>query len=173
MKSLLTLIAITITGCGIPFQNSDDLQRQATEKVQSQLNSQLGLPNVVNGQEKRLVKELYEIRDQANLATYTYTISEMSGTHTFLGRSIGFGIPASVQYSNPEREARVEYALPQAEPNGLFMPDSLAATWVYLIAPDGEAQPTYVEACITVSLFPLINAAYPATGAQYADLVSK
>ena len=61
--------------------------------------------------------------------------------------------------------------IPQPEPNGLFMPDSVSATWVYLISPSGDISPTYVEPTITVSLFPIINAKYPETGPQYSDLV--
>lgn len=148
--------------------------------IQDRLNSRLGLPNIVNGQEKRLVKELYELRDQADLATFTYTYNQMTGEHRFLGKSIGFGIPASIQYSNHEKlqwidEVGVDYSaitIPQAEPNGLFMPEGLSATWVYLINPVAkEDEAVYVEPLITVSPFPLPNAVYPDSGPQYSDLI--
>lgn len=46
--------------------------------------------------------------------------------------------------------------MPQSEPNGLFMPDSLSATWLMMIDPDtGEPRPVYVEPLIIVSPFKL------------------
>ena len=46
--------------------------------------------------------------------------------------------------------------LPQADPNGLFMPSGLSATWLLLIDPKtGDPVPTYVENEIIVSGFPL------------------
>ena len=182
MKSFQLMIVAVLIGAGLTAcdeqSTADKKQTEQTDIIQDRLNSRLGLPNIVNGTEKRLMKELYELRDQANLATFSYTFNEMTGELRFLGKSIGFGMPASVQYSNPERIVRVytgEYNnLPQAEPNGLFMPTGLTATWVYLINPvTREPQPTYVEPLLTVSLFPLPHAVYPKGGPQYEDLIQK
>jgi len=174
---ILALICIGLTACN-EVPTTDRKQAEQTDMIQDRLNSRLGLPNIVNGTEKRLMKELYELRDQANLATFSYTMNEMTGELRFLGKSIGFGIPASVQYSNPERVVQnytSSYGtLPQAEPNGLFMPTGLSATWVYLINPvTREPQPTYVEPLLTVSLFPIPHAVYPKGGPQYEDLIQK
>ena len=47
-------------------------------------------------------------------------------------------------------------AMPQADPNGLFMPSGLSATWLMMIDQrTGEARPVYVEPQIIVSPFPL------------------
>ena len=65
-----------------------------------------------------------------------------------------------MQYTNPEVEV-YRYqggygTLPQADPNGLFMPDGLSATWILLKDPKtGDARPTYVEPSIVVSPFKL------------------
>lgn len=178
---LVVLFSVVFLMMGCPHareKSTDAKQAVQTEQIQDRLNSKFGLPNISNGQEKRLLKELYELRDRADLSTFTYTFSEMTGELTFLGKSIGFGIPGGVQYSNPERIDLVRSTAPytpvvitQPEPNGLFMPDSVSATWVYLISPSGDISPTYVEPTITVSLFPIVNAKYPETGPQYADLV--
>jgi hypothetical protein len=179
---VVMLLSVTFLMMGCPparEKSTDSKQAVQTEMIQDRLNSKLGLPNISNGQEKRLLKELYELRDKADLSTFTYTFSEMTGELTFLGKSIGFGIPGAVQYSNPQRIDVFRYStapdvpvvIPQPEPNGLFMPDSVSATWVYLISPAGDVSPTYIEPTISVSLFPLPNAKYPETGPQYADLV--
>ena len=47
-------------------------------------------------------------------------------------------------------------ALPQADPNGLFMPSGLSATWVMLVNPrTNKPQPVYIENEIIVSPFRL------------------
>jgi hypothetical protein len=73
--------------------------------------------------------------------------------------SIGYGINASIQYSNPEKQVPMdlgqyngEGVMPQAEPNGLFMPEGLAATYVMCV--DGEnddVKAVYIEPEIIVS----------------------
>jgi hypothetical protein len=46
--------------------------------------------------------------------------------------------------------------LPQADPNGLFMPTSSSATWLMMIDPKtNKPRPVYVEPEIVVSPFPL------------------
>ena len=46
--------------------------------------------------------------------------------------------------------------MPQADPNGLFMPSSANGTWIMMIDPnDGSVKPTYFEPNVIVSQFPL------------------
>lgn len=50
------------------------------------------------------------------------------------------------------RDVKWDYAvMPQAEPNGLFMPEGLSATWVMRVNEDGSTEPVYMEETITVS----------------------
>ena len=71
---------------------ADQVQAQRQEQIQKEIAAQVGMPSVKNGREARLVKMIYEMRDQ-NIATYTYTFSEMSGKFRLLGNTVGFGIP--------------------------------------------------------------------------------
>jgi hypothetical protein len=69
-------------------------------------------------------------------------------------------LPASTKYSNPEKfiykRQRYGIKLPQAEPNGLFMPDGLSATWLMMVDPETHApRPVYIEPLIIVSPFKL------------------
>ncbi len=87
----------------------------------------------------------------------------MNGELIFIGRCVGYGLPYSVQYTNPERVAHRENygsgsfgTMPQADPNHLFMPSGLSATWLMMVDPStGDARPVYVEPQIIVSPFPL------------------
>ena len=46
--------------------------------------------------------------------------------------------------------------MPQADPNGLFMPNSADGTWLMMINPKtGDVHPTYCEPRVLVSAFPL------------------
>jgi len=46
--------------------------------------------------------------------------------------------------------------VPQADPNGLYMPQGLSATWLLMVDPKTkQARPVYVEPEIVVSPFKL------------------
>lgn len=167
MKKLTTIcIALVATlfmvSCDTERKTSADAEQQrATENSMKEANRQVGMPGIVNFQEKKLMKQIYELRDQENLICYAYYLDLYGGKH-FLGQCIGYGIPYSTQFSNPEKIVHRQThnggsfgTLPQPEPNGLFMPDGLAATWLLLLDADGTPHPVYVEPSIIVSPFKL------------------
>lgn len=149
---LLGMTALTLAGCDWP-QSTDEKDRAQQEQLVKQGQEQTGLPAITNFREKKLLKMIYEMRDQANLQTYTYIVAEQTGKLVFLGRSVGYGIPASTEYTNPMKEARESYALPQADPNGLFSPSSAEGTWVMMVGPKGDVLPVYIEPRVLVSPF--------------------
>lgn len=155
------LLVAAMMACGVPqAPDADELQADATVAIAQEANMQVGMPGISNFQERKLVKYLYELRDQADFATYTYIVDLQAGLHLFC-ESIGYGIPYAVQFSNPVRTVQYLYQggieqLPQPEPNGLFMPDALSATWVMCLDPETKApRPIYVEPQIVVSPFKL------------------
>lgn len=166
---LLMLPMLFLTACPDSKPTSDDIQAQEQEKILKEGTAQTGMPAIVNFQERKLLKLIYELRDQANLTTYTYLenmnpvpvhgVTALGGKLTFMGESIGFGIPYATEYTNPQKiqeyRTNVGYAvLPQADPNGLFSPSSAEGTWVLMKDPnDKDVHPTYVEPRIVVSTF--------------------
>ncbi len=105
-----------------------------------------------------LMKDILELRDQADLCTYTYLFNEMNGKLVFLGETVGFGLPYATQFTNPQKVEwtanRGYRTLPQADPNGLFSPASADGTWVLMKNPNGnDVKP--VEPRIIVSPFKL------------------
>jgi len=140
---------------------SDDVQAQQQEQMAKEATAQTGMPAIKNFRERKLMKEIFEMRDQSGLVTYTYLWNEMQGKKVFLCNSIGYGLPYATQYTNPEKIAtsghQYGYAiLPQADPNGLFMPASAEGTWVMCKNPAGDdVKPVYVEPRIIVSPFKL------------------
>jgi len=162
--SLVVILFVTflISSCGgNKISDADRQQSEQTAKMMDEANRQTGMPNLTNFQQKKILKEIYELCDKENLICYAYIQSDYTGKLVFLGKCIGYGIPFSAQYSNPTTYKRIHSggdlkAMPQPEPNGLFMPTSSSATWLIMIDPETqESRPMYLEPNIVVSPFKL------------------
>ena len=157
---LILLSTFVLTACEMK-SSSDEVQRVAQEALSAQGNSVVGMPAIVNFQEKRILKDIIEMRDKA-IVTITYTQDLNGGLHK-LCDSIGFGISAATQYTNPmrivERSNSHGYSvvtLPQADPNGLFSPASTEGTWVMCKdSNSNKVAPVYIEPRVIVIPFPL------------------
>lgn len=163
--------ALLASACNNQGPTSDERAAKQQEIALENASQRIGIAHVNNFTEKALANRIVEMRDQPNLATYTY-MQGMDGRLICLGRSIGFGLPYATQTSSPQKIVNNRYdnnsnsaydgPMPQAEPNGLFMPDNAEGTWVVLIAPDGTPTPTYIEPRVTVSTFALTGPAVSA-----------
>ena len=157
----IAVLGVTLTGCIEVTPSSDEAQRVQQEQILKEGNAQTGMPAIKNFRERKLLKQIIEMRDQDGLVTYTYTVPETTGRPVFLCNSIGYGLPAATQYTNPEKisyhNAAGYEVLPQADPNGLFSPSSAEGTWVLCTDPNGsgKTRPVYVEPRIIVSPFKL------------------
>lgn len=161
MISVVTaVLAIAATSCG--YKTLDDVQAAQQTKALEQAYAQIGMPAIGNFSEKRMMKDLYELRDKP-FATHTYIVNEITGCLMYLGPSVGYGLPYATQYTAPtkwERGGQGELrSSPQAEPNGLFMPNSAEGTWIMLKSPnEDKVQPVYVESRVVVSPFRMLAA---------------
>ena len=145
----------------VPF--ADKVMAKQTALAMGEANKEIGMPAIKNFQERKLAKMIFELRDDENLICHAYLVNEMNGKiGQYLGKCLGFGLPYSVQFTNPEKVVhRHEHnggsfgTLPQADPNGLFMPSGLSATWLMLLDKKGKPHPVYIEPAIIVSPFKL------------------
>src|SRR6056297_841300 len=167
MKRVLALVLIVvmvgIVGCSstdtIENKTSDQVQAEKAERVNKQKSLSVGEPSITNFYEANQVKEIYEKRDNAELLCYTY-VKNIEGKFIYLGVSKGYGVNASIQFSNPVKVVDMEdfpnvpdwsgssapTLMPQAEPNGLFMPEGLMATYINLLdEKTGEFSLSYIE----------------------------
>ncbi len=149
---LLPLFLLSIIGCDrVP--ESDRIAQESSERLMMAAQSKIGMPNIVNFQEKSVMKHIMELRDDENLICHAY-ISTFTGIH-YLGRCVGYGLPYSTQYTNPEKRvissSERNYSLPQAEANGLFTPTGLSATWLILLDSTDTPRVVYVESNLIVS----------------------
>ena len=150
---IVAAIAAMLAGCD-EAAPSDKAQARQQEQASQEANAQAGFPGITRFTEKKMVKMLYERRD-AEVATFSY-VMDMNGRLFHVCDSIGYGLPYGVQYTNPEKDiyttsASVHHNLPQAEPNGLFMPPTADGTWVMCAGKNGSIDPLYVEPHVIVS----------------------
>jgi hypothetical protein len=167
IQTIIFSLALTgtlmLAGCDRISQNTDEKVAVEQEQMKAAQVSQTGQPGITNFTEAKIVKHLYELRDQ-KIVTYAY-IPDMNGRLWHLCDSIGYGLPYGVQFSNPQKRvfatatnaAHSDYDLPQAEPNGLYMPPTASGTWIECMNPDkpGDIAPVYVEPNVIVSPFKL------------------
>ena len=155
----VALLLLVCTGSNCERDSSDKVQQEQQEAILKEATSAAGMPAIHNFRERRLLKDILELRDQDGLVTYTYLWNEYNGKLIFFCNSIGYGIPYATQYTNPQKAEWLGSnhgyeVLPQADPNGLFSPTAAEGTWVMCKDAGGtEVRPVYVEPRIVVSPF--------------------
>jgi len=154
-KFLLVLpFVAALTACGPQTESSTQIERRKQEELSLQAVQSVGMPAITNFAEKRMFKDILELRDRS-VPTTTYLVG-MNNQLTKLCDSVGYGLPYATQYTNPQRIAydsgHGSVTLPQADPNGLYSPASAEGTWVLCVDhKDGKAKPIYVEPRVIVS----------------------
>lgn len=170
MRKTLTLIGVLIAFICLQSQSdegctrnsSDRIQRQQQERILQEGTAQIGMPAIKNFREKKLVKDILELRDQEGLITYTYLFADNTGKLIFLGETIGYGIPCATQFTNPQKPIYDSVSnsgtIAQADPNGLFSPASAEGTWIMMLDPvSNQARPQYIEPRVLTLTFKLAD----------------
>lgn len=158
MKKLLLVLpfVFALAACD-EHPTSTQIERKKQEEMSLRAVESVGMPAITNFAEKRMFKDILELRDQ-NVATTTYIV-DMNGNRHKICDSIGYGLPYATQYTNPQRvysDTHGYGTLPQADPNGLYSPASADGTWVMCVNhKTGKPQPMYIEPRVIVSPFPL------------------
>lgn len=165
---LATLVIGSLAGCG-KRETASSKENSYTQMLMEQSANAVGYPDVSNFFEKAQLKEIYELRDDPQLICYWYTKNDMNGKWIYQGKCVGYGIPYTTQFTQPETVQRAalpelningqdkgynEYfteILPQADPNGLYSSPSTSATWILSVDEEGNITPSYVESEITVT----------------------
>ena len=146
-----------------PVQPSaDTVQRRQQEAISAQGNATVGMPASTQFAEKRMMKDILEMRDKM-VPTITY-LPDINGKLHKMCDSLGFGLSGATQYTNPQKidwrgDGQHRYAsgvIPQADPNGLFSPASDIGTYVVCKNPhDNSISPVRFESNMIISPFPL------------------
>jgi hypothetical protein len=161
MKKVLLvalLASIGLTACE-EQQTAATIERHKQAELSLRGVQEVGMPAIVNFSEKRMMKDIIELRDEMK-PTYTYIV-DMNGKPHKVCDSLGYGLPYATQYTNPQMPQRTSdngsvYVLPQADPNGLYSPASADGTWIMCLNPrTKKAEPQYIEPRVITTTFPL------------------
>lgn len=158
-KVLLALVPVMMLAACDHEQSGTSIERQKQAEMTKRGVESVGFPAIVNFAEKRMMKDIIELRDKMQ-PTYTY-ILDMNGKPHKVCDSLGYGLPYATQYTNPQMPQQTysgggTYVLPQADPNGLYSPASADGTWVMCLNPKTKkAEPQYIEPHVLVTTFPL------------------
>lgn len=149
---------------------SDSVQTRQQEQLLMEATRGVGMPAIKNFRERRMLKEILELRDQDGISTHTYLFASQLGCLLWLGNSVGYGIPYATQFTSPSKLVDaypssghyVAMVIPQADPNGLFSPAAAEGTWVLLQdQATGKARPVMVEPRTITSPFRIRHAECP------------
>ena len=145
---LTAVVIFSLVACG--KGNATTMESDYTKELMKQASLEVGMPNITEFYEKKMAKEIFEKRDDSDLVCYVYS-QNLNGKFVYVGKSIGYGLPYSTQYTQPETYQTVytkaigttgeekdyytvdKMVLPQADPNGLYSPEGLSATWLMMI----------------------------------------
>lgn len=161
--AVLAVLALTAFAPAHAFWGTPSSDRAANaqqEQMLREAHSSIGLPAIRNFREKRLLKMIYELRDQDGLRTYTHIVAQQTAKPVLLCNSIGYPISDATGFTGPDKVVRDNGTafgtVTQAEPNGLFTPDASDGYWVMCLDPKaGKATPTFVTGQVIVTTFPL------------------
>lgn len=150
-------------GCTPETDKASSRQASATRTAMDNADREVGMPRIVNYAQRKLLKNAYEDMDQTTL-TYVY-LQGLDGRLVCIGQALGYGVSLGTQFTAPEypqhvkmpeNVADVTEMLAQPDPNGLYQPDTGAATIVNLINPsNGEAHTALIEANVQTVPFKL------------------
>lgn len=160
------LAALSLGACDrIDSNPAATRQADATRTSMDAADREIGMPRIANFSQRKLLKNAYEDMDQTTL-TYVYTQSAYDGKFICLGQAVGYGVSLGTSFTAPtfpqyiwtktgtgdDVKSGGIYEQAQPEPNGLYMPDSGAATIVNLVDPaDGHAHTAIIEPNVITS----------------------
>lgn len=188
MKSVLlcAAAALLLAGCYEDTNPAATRQADATRKAMDSADREIGMPRIANYAQRKLLKNAYEDMDQTTLV-YVY-VQALDGRFVCLGQAVGYGVSLGTQFTAPTYPQRIRvgdvegnggvsdiYEQAQPEPNGLFMPESGAATIVNLIDPaTGKARTSLIEPNVVTSpnKLPAAAVAIPCPGDVDPEKVS-
>lgn len=156
------LCAALLAGCDECKSTVVQVERNNQERGQAEGSAAVGMPDITQFSERRMMKLIIEQRDRM-VPTYVYMTNDHTGRLVFVGRALGYGLPYATRVTSPQKlDATYNVrgdgvqVVPQCDPNGLFSPASCDGTWLMMVNPKTkQADVVYIEPRITVSPFPL------------------
>lgn len=160
---LIMIVVLTISACNVEEPQSVENDRKATEKSLEQYSKQVPVPSFSFPFVRYVIGKILELQN-AQISTFTYVYSDYQGKIVWSCPSIGYPIPGGTQMTNPEQvvsgtdSENFEGAvtIPQAEPSGVYSPDTSAGTNILCVWEDGTVYNWYEERAVSTVPFPVV-----------------
>ena len=85
---IVAAILLPVVGCTTTQKqtSSDEAQQRQQELLLREATAQTGMPAIKNFRERKMLKDILELRDQTGVVTYTYLWNEFNGKLIFWER---------------------------------------------------------------------------------------
>lgn len=134
------------------FGGADGKDKKNTEKQQSHYAKSQPVPFINYSTERARVIETYRIRS-SEAATHSVWRSEYGMIEGDCS-SVGYSVPYGASLTSPDKKT-IDVVVSQAEPNGLYPPQSTKGTWVFCVGEGGLLEPILIEANVTTYPYPV------------------
>jgi hypothetical protein len=146
------LAIMSLAACSEYTPSAEQVQANQQQDISKRAVEEVGIYTPTHFTRKRLANRIGQLLDDPNYATVSYA-QGMDGRLTCIGHTIGYPMPGATQTTAPQRLAtsaetlyRDDMLVPQPEPDQLYYPASVDATWILLInQKTGQAEPVYFE----------------------------
>lgn len=146
-------LLLGLTACADKADTQDRLAMNAQQEHYAEVQP---LPVFEYSVPRDILIQIYEMVTESAVSTYTI-IESVTGVTRFHGPSLGYGIPADTQLTNPLKRGSNEFAIEQAEPNGLYGSKNTDGTWILFVDNRGDITPVYTEHKVTTFPFTVVQ----------------
>lgn len=154
-KLVIVLAAIVIVTVGCEYTpDSEEQTSQVVEDQQAHYIKTQPVPFFDHSQDRDTLIQIYEAKNEARQTNSV--ITSFTGEILFTCPSIGYGVAADTQLTNPLQQVGGSYGyttVEQPEPNGLFSSKNTDATYVLCVRDNGDVVPVYTESKVTTFPF--------------------
>jgi hypothetical protein len=131
---------------------ANEREQSAQARITAESQATVGMPNIVNFNQKKQLKVIIEAFDQPNLVTYSYLVDRSARLQP-LCRSQGYGFNEATQFTNPQQiewresgqSGLASGVVGQADPTGLYSPTTSEGTLLLCLTKDGKVLPVRSE----------------------------
>jgi len=153
----IPMLALILLGNGCGGSEAERKDRKLVDQQQRHYQRTQTIPFFDYSIPRDIYTQIYAVVCTEARATYT-VIESVTGETKFHGPSLGYGIPADTNLTNPLQPAYGRHddsgaVIEQAEPNGLFSSQNTDGTWVLFVQADGSITPVYTEHKVTTYPF--------------------
>ena len=153
---LIAVLIGTLAACGEENAGMEK-DNKRTAQAMDQYTSQVPVPQYSFPWVRYVVKQIMDAQ-QAGVSTFTYVYNPFLGIMRWSCNSLGYPIPGGTQMTSPDQvidRNEGDVVVAQAEPSGVYPPETAAATMILCVDVEGRTFVRYEEDYVTTVPFPV------------------